>query len=694
MSRFDPELDELFEASEDRRLAELLASVRAPEAVPDAAFRSQLRRQLMDQAWKLAEPKLPWWRRAIGPAGFAWAGAAVGVLLIAVVVYSLSNPGSDNTTFVTYNVGLSHPVAAVQPVEMTFSQPMDRGSVERAVKIEPATEVSFQWTSDTQVDIRPVAQSFAPNTQYTVNLQPGVAETAQGKPLPPSKPAVFTVEGPSPSPVPVTPTPTSTPTATPPPPPAFSPVEIGAASAVKPQYAADGTLVFVGADGLLRIVAPGTSPVSVPAAGVHSFAIAPDSTSVALVTTTGAFQAALKPPYTVAPLPAAGALAATFDGTGKLWVATATGVGQVGPGARPLGTGAVAAWFSPGATYLVYQPATGPWRTVDLASGKETTWPAAPANPVFLGWSPDAKHVLYATGDALFSSDPFGAGASSLAAQPGVTSADWSAKGSILFATAGALFQVRTDGSPAAKLVDGAFGNVAWTPAGGVAFVRAGSLYTAELPAPPSSQKTPVTLDEANTTVTAYLQARHDGRTTDAAGLVDTAQASAARVTAPAFSRWFTVFAQAHAGQVVELVRIVVADKSGLDTAQADETVTVGRDANGKIAIEQVTDSATRPYGKAPEVISVQVSAGEIKVGFDSDLSRDSVAPGVVLRDAAGKVLPTQLSGTGREVDLALPIGAATSGTDRLAVLPALKDRDGRSPGAEWDLDLVLSAPA
>jgi len=49
------ELDELFPDSQDRRLAAILTSVQAPEVTADPAFRSQLRRQLMQEAWGRGE---------------------------------------------------------------------------------------------------------------------------------------------------------------------------------------------------------------------------------------------------------------------------------------------------------------------------------------------------------------------------------------------------------------------------------------------------------------------------------------------------------------------------------------------------------------------------------------------------------------------------------------------------------------
>src|SRR5205823_326617 len=149
----------------------------------------QLRRELMQEAWGRSERRRrkgggASWRALFTPPGFAWAGAVAGVVMIALVVVALSHgPGRDGTVYVTYNVDPIHPVAAVQPIEVKFSQPMDPTSTQAAVQITPATQVNFQWTDPTTLKITPASGSFAPNTQYTVNIAPTVAKTATGAAL-------------------------------------------------------------------------------------------------------------------------------------------------------------------------------------------------------------------------------------------------------------------------------------------------------------------------------------------------------------------------------------------------------------------------------------------------------------------------------------------------------------------------------
>src|SRR5947208_7700395 len=124
-SYHDPELEDILQDDELRRVAAVLSSVRSPEPPLDDAFRTSLRRQLMNQAWGMSEGRSSWWRRAFAPPGLAWAGAAAGLLLIAsVVVYtSVQNPGGFNQVVVHSPVDGDRNVALEQPILVAFNQP-------------------------------------------------------------------------------------------------------------------------------------------------------------------------------------------------------------------------------------------------------------------------------------------------------------------------------------------------------------------------------------------------------------------------------------------------------------------------------------------------------------------------------------------------------------------------------------------
>src|SRR5256885_490629 len=147
----DPELDDVLQDDELRRVAALLKSASTPEAPLDEAFRTGLRRQLMSEAWSMTEGRGSWWRRAFAPPGLAWAGAAAGVLLIAslVVWQGLQPSGGLDTVVIHGNVDGNRSVALQQPILVSFNQPMDHTSTEHAVQITPATTVTFSWESNT-----------------------------------------------------------------------------------------------------------------------------------------------------------------------------------------------------------------------------------------------------------------------------------------------------------------------------------------------------------------------------------------------------------------------------------------------------------------------------------------------------------------------------------------------------------------
>jgi len=243
----------------------------------DEAFRSALRRQLMQTASELGQGHTPWWRRLSAPAtpSLAWVGAAAGVLLIAsVVVYTASQqPGvGGNQLIITSPIADSHAVQLQQPILVAFNQPMDHKSTEKAVTIAPATFVAFSWNANT-LKVQPTSGNLSPNTQYQVTIGPG-AMTQSGHALLTSPKTITFVTQPS-----ATPTPTPKPAASPTPGPlAEHRLTSAPASTVNTaQWSADSTTIYVVGDkGALQSVAvsDGTVKVLVPD-GVSYPAIAP-----------------------------------------------------------------------------------------------------------------------------------------------------------------------------------------------------------------------------------------------------------------------------------------------------------------------------------------------------------------------------------------------------------------------------------
>jgi len=208
----DPELDDILQDEELVRLAGLLRATRRAEPPLDEAFRSGLRRQLMQRAWGMGEERTPWWQRLTGPPALAWAGAALGILLIgSVVVFTANQAPSVNDIVITSPIADAHAVQLQQPILVSFNQPMNHPSTEKAVQITPATYVAFSWNDNT-LAVHPTGGTLAPNTQYRVTIGPG-ARTQSGQSLASPKTITFVTRPsatPPPSPKPtIRATPTS-----------------------------------------------------------------------------------------------------------------------------------------------------------------------------------------------------------------------------------------------------------------------------------------------------------------------------------------------------------------------------------------------------------------------------------------------------------------------------------------------------
>jgi hypothetical protein len=165
----DPELEELFQ--DDPELLETAKVVRAsrPVVEPDPRFQNRLRAQLVAEGsrGRAAHGVRRWWH--LGPAHFAWGGAAVGVVLIGATVLTLvANHPQDQTITGFSELTAQHSVSPDQVITVAFNQPMNETAVEQGVHIQPATKVSFAWV-DNNLVITP-AYHLSGNTPYTVTI--------------------------------------------------------------------------------------------------------------------------------------------------------------------------------------------------------------------------------------------------------------------------------------------------------------------------------------------------------------------------------------------------------------------------------------------------------------------------------------------------------------------------------------------
>jgi len=692
--RHDPELDDVLQDDELRRLATLLSAAERAEPPVDDAFRSGLRRQLMNQAWSMSEGRDSWWRRAFAPPGLAWLGAAAGVVLIAsVVTYMTLQPtGGLTRVVVSSSMDGTTGVALQQPILVSFNQQMDHTSTQAAVQITPATTVTFSWESNT-LAVQPTNGNLAPNTQYQVTIGPG-ARTAAGQQL--ATPATITfVTQPPPAPTP-TPSPVPTPTTGP----ALGERELaplGGTAAAPVQWSADSTSVyFVNAKGALDVVSAKGGAVTVIAPdGVTSPAVSPAGDRLAYIRG-GKIEVLTFAAGSTAELAPAATPTMLGWAKDKLVWATAGGIYTQGDQAAVQlaqlpSTGTVSVLsFSPDGAHVAYQRDQA-LMVLDLGSGKSAALGQAGAG--FLGWSPDGAHLMYSSGDSITVSDPLGNATATLpSGEP-----SWSAQDAILLGSDTELSQVRPDGSGASRLSNGTYHAPQWAPDGSTfAFFRGGQLWVAIAPPMPAQ---PSLLDQAATVVSSFMQARLKGQAADAASFLDAGGQQAYTTGGlnltisgdPSFSRYY-ILTQEVTGAEPDTARFVVRlvlTHGKIDVSDFEETLTLVRDpASNKLLIDQASAGTHRDLGKGAEVVGVLVTPDTIQVTFDSDLDPATIAGGIVILDATGKQLEASSTYSNKTVTiggLALKPGAQY----RIVVLTTVRDVLGHNVAAEYDLELI-----
>jgi Bacterial Ig-like domain len=699
--RHDPDLDDVLQDEELRRVAGVLSSARRAQPPMDDAFRSGLRRQLMQQAWEMGEGRPSLWRRMFAPPGLAWVGAATGLVLIAglVIFYSTQSPGSLNQITISSTMDGSKAVALQQPILVSFNQPMDHASTEAAVQITPATNVTFAWSaSSNTLSVQPASGNLAPNTQYQVTIGTG-ALTAAKQPLTAAQTITFVTQPPAPPTPPPSPTPRAPAT-----PSSLLTGEhqlapLGGTIAISTvQWSADSaTVYFVNSKGALEAVPAKGGDASVVAAdGVSSPAIAPAGDRLAYIRggkiDVLTFATGTTVELTVTPTPTLVAWAKD-----KVEWSAADGVYTQGAG----GSAQLAALPTTGVMSILSIAPDGGHAAyrqdqnlffLDLSTGKSIQ--LGQAGALFDGWSPGGAQLMYTGSDGnITAADSKG---NSVGTVPG-GEASWSSQDAILLGSETDLYQARPDGTSLTKLANGTYRMPVWAPNGtAFAFFRGGAVWTASAPGLPPM---PSVLDQATAVVSSFMQARQKGQSDQATALLDSSgkQAYASGglnlvVTGdPSFSRFY-ILTQAVTGAQPDtatfVVRLVLTHGK-FDVADYEETLTVVGDATTRqFLIDQATAGAHRDLGKGAEVVSVVVAADSVQITFDSDLDPGTVAEAVHVLDAKGRQLDATTAYANRTVTIAglvLKPGAQY----KLVVLTTLQDFLGHNIAAEYDLQLV-----
>ena len=690
----DPELDDVLQDDELRHVAAVLSSVRAADPPLDEAFRTGLRRQLMQEAWAMSEGRYSWWRRMLAPPGLAWAGATAGLLLIASVVLwtALQPSGGLSTVIVGSPLDGSRNVSLQQPILVAFNQPMDHQTTQSSVQIMPATNVAYSWDQQSRtLAVQPVAGNLAPNTQYQVTIGPG-ARTQAGQPLATSQTITFVTQPPA------SPTPTVTPRPTPANPLAEKQVaSLNGAVSFTAQWSADSSsLYFVDGKGALVVV---------PAKGGTVAVIAPDGASSPSISPSGDQLAYLR----------GGRIEVLTFATGKTDEVTTTTTPTLVAWAKDK-----VAWVAADGVYT--QGVDGPTRLVKLsAAATEKVLSIAPdgahavyaqdanlfildlatrkstqlgqAGATFAGWSPGGAFLMYSDGDVITVADVEGATQSTIPAGE----ASWSAQDAILLGSDTELYQVWADGTGGTKLASGTYRSPLWAPNGAAfAFVRGSNIWAGVAPALPAR---PTPVDEAGKVVSAFMDARLKGQTNEATQLLDASGKTAygdgglnLLITGdPRFTRFYVLTQEQVASQpdTVRVVVRLVLTHGKLDVSSFEESLTLVRESKTKLFfIDRATGGDRYSLGKGAEVVSVDVAADTVNVTFDSDLDPGTVSDGIHILDAKGKQLDAAATYSNRTVTLS-GLDLKEGAQYRLVVLTTVRDVLGHNTAGEYDLDLA-----
>lgn len=700
----DPELDDILQDQELSHVADLLRAGRMTDPPLDDAFRSALRRQLMNRAWGMGERKDPWWRKTFGPSTLAWAGAAVGVILIATVVVLMATnntPGGLTRVVVTSPINDQSAVRLQQPITVNFNQPMDHPSTEAAVQITPATTIAFSWQSNTLL-VTPTSGDLAPNTQYQVTIGPG-AKTATGEKLASPKTITFVTQPPP------APTPSPTPSANPTPHPVLGQHQLatvqGGASNI--QWSPDSkTVYFVSSSGALE---------SVPAAGGDVTVLVPDGVTSAAIASAGDRAAYIRngkidildlkklvitSELTPTPRPMLVGWArdvlewAAADGiytqgvNGSDRIASLSTNGSI-----------VAVSFAPDGAHLAYAQDQA-LNLLNVTTGKSIVLGLAGAQ--FLGWSPDGTGVMYSAAQAVVISDVGGKTTSTLpAGEP-----SWSSQDEILLGSDTDIQEIRPDGTGLTRMAQGTYQFPVWAP-DGIDFIyfRGGVLFGATATAAPP--RSPA-LDAAASVVNSFMQARKNQQTDKATSyLTDNGRKAYSSppglnlmVTGgqgdPVFSRYYLLTQEFTGSQpdTAEFVVRIVLSRDKLDVSTYEETLNLVRtQGTQQFLVDQATAGPLLTLGRGAAVVGVELTPGTIKITFDSDLKPDTVPAGIVLLDGKGNQVgsaPVYANHTVTIAGLSLKPGV----TYKLVVLSTVQDVSGNNVAAEYDLSFVGPGPS
>ena len=690
----DPELESLFNREPGlERQVNLLRATRLKPPPLDPNFRPALRRRVMQAAYERYETRR---RPSLLARIFSGPGMAVGLAAAAVVLLAFVLVVNGGNWFGPGQVSVTTvgSVAVDQPITVSFNQPMNHQSVEKAIQIEPATHVTYSWHGNDLV-IQPASGELAPNTQYHVTVAAD-ARTAPGVKI--GQAAVVAVTT---APLPI-PSPTPNPSPSPPAPPQITAEHALSGTGGKVVgWSADGkVLLFLDGEDLKSINADG-SGVKTIQSGVKLASIAPSGASLAYVTTGSA------PKLYQAALDGSGAQALdTKDVSAIGWlnakplVVSGTDVGPAGGAPLAKLPSAATCAFSPDGSKLACSTVSQPSATppvaatsflFDIGSQKLTPWTTPGQH---FAWSPDSTHVAYWRDGASYVGAPDGSAGTELAKSAASVALSWSPDGKlILLAGADGASTVKADGSGLHQLSQASFQDPVWGPGGGqFAFARGTSLWIDDLSVSGGST---IDLGAAGKIVDQFEQARIRSDAATASGLLgpSTAPTTPSPLASDVhLARYFVISSQVSATDARYTVRIIFA-KGNNETRYQDEQLVL-IPVGTTLKISAITDSAPHDLGKGPTVNSVQLLPGSIVVVFDSDLDPKTVEGSTRLTGADGEPVTVTVSYLNRKLTVTAKLKPGAR--YHLSIGHTIKDIAGQDlqGGYEYEFAAIGAAPS
>ncbi|MDQ6855727.1 MAG: Ig-like domain-containing protein, partial [Candidatus Dormibacteraeota bacterium] len=635
-----------------------------------------------------------WWQRT---PRFAWGGAALGVALAAVAVFTVARtPVQDHQVTAASPVADFHAVSPNNVITVAFNEPMNQAAVVAGLHIRPATQVTTSWQGNNLL-ITPT-HHLAGNTPYTVTIDRKAARSAGGSlaasdihisfgtaPTPPPAPSVTELSAQALAPVsvssqlisggggtviatastahattPASPSPTSSSTASPtatagatqPANATASPTPTASASATATPTST-GELVAMTSGGGVIDLGPAASSAALAPNGLRLVAAVPTSsgTSIEVVSLDGTQHRALATLAT-------GTLATGWLSNDTALVAEADRIVSVDLVGRvstitPLPAGTSRVIFSTSGGHAFAGNTSRDGELIDLANGQSRQLSGSRETAAFSGDGQVVAWVDASADPARLLTSPVGRDAAA------TVPLDHPANSIAAIALDRAGTHVAVSDQPP---TDGGELEILALPSGSVlahtaaarapvystsgdriAFIAGGSAKIATVPGAVAGTVVNALPDGAAGALNAFVDAQVQGNAT-ALTTLSGSGVDAAGATPHGLSRAYVISAVANSdGTVAATTRLIVDPSAAHPAASfADEALVLSPKDGGGYVVTSLNAGHLKDEPIGPHVVSVVPLSGStlvMRVSFDSDLRPDSVSGAITVTTKSGRSL-------------------------------------------------------